>query len=232
MRRNAEPRTLFFIAVASLGRCALGPPRFSFWCGRSAFFQNALSLFSVYHRPGGFSTTAPCFARSLFLEDQQLAEHIIQHHHNHVGKHLHANAPQPQIRRGHQGGAHQVAAHKHDRGVHHQRAQAAGHKAAELPQRGAAVGLAPEHPDAVGEIGEQNAEHIVRHVAPAVGRLVAEQSFKHYIQYNVQKSGQPSKKQVGNWLPILLHQFRQFVLHVCHSSRSHFCGPPRPLFWG
>lgn len=30
VRRNAEPRTLFFIAVASLGRCALGPPRFSF----------------------------------------------------------------------------------------------------------------------------------------------------------------------------------------------------------
>ena len=212
--------------------------------------------------------------RLFLLKNDELAEHIIQHDHHHVGEHLHRHAPQglgiveagdkdgrravgtaddgdggravgdggsgrcaagghvqhrirakpasQQAQRTvhkalHQSrplGGQQVAEDHHDGGVQYQCTQTAGDECTKFFQCFPALRPAGEDERPVGDVGEQNADDIVQHIAPAVGGFVAEQAAEQRIQYDVQQCGQHTENEISQHLAVLYKP----VFHNCTKT--------------
>ena len=100
-------------------------------------------------------------------------------------------------------GGQQVAEDHHDGGIQYQCTQTAGDECTKFFQRFSALRPAGEDERPVGDVGEQNADAIVQHIAPAVGSCIAEQPAEQRIQYDVQQCGQHTENEISQHLAVL-----------------------------
>ena len=110
-------------------------------------------------------------------------------------------------------GGQQVAEDHHDGGIQYQCTQTAGDECTKFFQCFSALRPAGKDERPVGDVGEQNADDIVQHIAPAVGGFVAEQAAEQRIQYDVQQCGQHTENQVTEHFPVLFEKFHHVFIN-------------------
>ena len=107
-------------------------------------------------------------------------------------------------------GRQQIAQHQHNCSVQQHCTQTAGDKCTKFPRHGLALRFAAEHKGAVGAVGKQDADDVIQHIAPAVGRGVAEQAVEQRIEHDVQQGGQHAKDKVAEHFPVFFEEFYHF----------------------